>query len=104
MIDVAASLCYCKGKGDALHRSIYRGIKLLEHVIKVMERVIAQLIRNRIRFDDMLFDLVQGISTNDAILTVRQLQEKHLTRNKLLQLAFVDLKKAIDKVPCFVIW
>ena len=29
-----------KGKGDALERGSYRGIKLLDHVMKVLERVI----------------------------------------------------------------
>ena len=43
-----------KGKGDALERGNYRGLKLLDHVMKGMERVIEKIIRERISIDDML--------------------------------------------------
>ena len=35
-----------KGKGDALERENYRSLKLLEHAMKVLERVIERMIRN----------------------------------------------------------
>ena len=37
-----------KGKGDALECGSYRGIKLLDQVMKVMERVIEKRIRSRV--------------------------------------------------------
>ena len=40
-----------KGKGDALERGNYRGLKLLDHVMKGMERVIEKIIRERISID-----------------------------------------------------
>ena len=40
----------------------------------------------------------------DAIFILRQLQEKHLAKNKKLYFAFVDLEKAFDRVPRKVIW
>ena len=36
-----------KGKGDALECNSYRGIKLLEHAMKVFERVIEARLRER---------------------------------------------------------
>ena len=39
--------CY-KGKGDALERSNYRGLKLLDQVMKVVERVVERLVRERV--------------------------------------------------------
>ena len=39
-----------------------------------------------------------------AIFIHRQLQEKHLARNRKLYLAFVDLEKAFNQVPRKVIW
>ena len=33
-----------KGKGDALNRGNYRGLKLTEHVMKIMESVVDEMI------------------------------------------------------------
>ena len=35
-----------KGKGDALNRGIYRGLKLIEQVMKVLERVVEEELRS----------------------------------------------------------
>ena len=88
-----------KGKGDAMERGNYRGIKLLDQVMKVMERVIEGMIRERVKIDDMQFGFIQGRGTTDAIFVVRQLQEKYLAKGKKLYYIFVDLEKAFDRVP-----
>ena len=49
-----------KGKGDALERGNYRGLKLLDHVMKAMERVIETIIRERIIIDSMQFGFMPG--------------------------------------------
>ena len=64
-----------KGKGDALERGNYRGLKLLDHVMKGIERVIEKIIRERISIDDMQFGFMPGRGTTDAIFILRQLQE-----------------------------
>ena len=93
-----------KGKGDALECGSYRGIKLLEHVMKVLERVIESRVRNIVKIDEMQFGFMSGKGTTDAIFIVRQLQEKYLAKNKELWMAFVDLEKAFDRVPREVVW
>ena len=60
--------------------------------------------RERISIDDMQFGFMPGRGTTDAIFILRQLQEKHLAKNKKLYFAFVDLEKAFDRVPRKVIW
>ena len=40
-----------------------------------------------------------GRGTTDAIFIARQLQERYLSKNKELWMAFIDLEKAFDKVP-----
>ena len=45
-----------KGKGDALDCGYYRGIKLLDHVMKVLERVIEKRVRIKVLISDMQFD------------------------------------------------
>ena len=93
-----------KGKGDALERGNYRGLKLVDQVMKVIERVIDKLLRERIDIDEMQFGFVSGRGTTDAIFLLRQLQEKYLGKRKNLYLAFVDLEKDFDRVPRRVVW
>lgn len=93
-----------KGKGDAMECGSYRGIKLLEHAMKVFERVIEARVRGRVQIDSMQFGFSPGKGTTDAIFIVRQLQEKYLAKKKELWLAFVDLEKAFDRVPREVLW
>ena len=97
-------VCLYKGKGDALERGNYRGLKLTEQVMKVLERIVDGLIRQVVSIDDSQFGFVPDRGTTDAIFVVRQLQEKYLAANKRLYMAFVVLEKAFDRVPRKVIW
>ena len=92
------------GKGDALDRGNYRGLKLTEQAMKILERIVDGLIRQVVSIDDSQFGFVTGRGTTDSIFVVRQLQEKYLAVNKRLYMAFVDLEKAFDRVPRKVIW
>jgi hypothetical protein len=93
-----------KGKGDALECGSYRGIKLLDQVMKVFERVIEARLRRQVNVDDMQFGFTGGRGTVDAIFVVRQVQEKFIEKKKDLWMAFVDLEKAFDRVPRAVLW
>src|SRR3989442_518921 len=93
-----------KGNGNDLECSSYRGIKLLEHVLKVLERVIEARLRKTVKVDEMQFGFSPGKGTTDAIFIVRQVQEKFLGKQKDLWMAFVDLEKAFDRVPHEVLW
>ena len=102
-----ASIIHCQpvyGQGDALSRSNYRGLKLNEQVMKVLERVVKGLIRQRVEIDEMQCGFMSGRGTTDANFIICQLQEKHLAANKPLCMAFLNLKKAFDPVPRDVIW
>ena len=72
----------------------YRGIKLLEHAVKVVERIFEDRIQKQIGIDDMQFGFIKGKGTIDAIFIVRQMQEKFLAKGKKLYFGFVDLEKA----------
>ena len=90
--------CLYKGNGDALDRGNYRGLKLTEQAMKILERIVDGLIRQVVSIEDSQFGFVQGRSTTDAIFVVRQLQEKYSAVNKRLYMAFIDLEKAFDRV------
>ena len=47
------------------------------------------------KIDDMHFGFRPGRGTTDAIFIVQQVQEKFLTKNKELWMAFIDLEKAL---------
>ena len=72
--------------------------------MKVLERVVEGLIRQRVEIDEMQCGFMSGRGTTDAIFIVRQLQEKHLAANKPLYMAFINLEKSFDCVPQDVIW
>ena len=56
-----------KGKGDPMECGSYRGIKLLEHATKVVERIFEHRIPQQIVIDDMQFGFMKGKGTTDAI-------------------------------------
>src|ERR671910_1222197 len=82
----------------------YRGIKLLDHAMKVFEGVIEKRVRRKVNLDEMQFGFRPGRGTTDAIFIVRQLQERYLSKSKELWMAFVDLENAFDRVLREVLW
>src|SRR5437867_7697918 len=71
-----------KGKGNALECSSCRGIKLLDHVLKVLDRVLEARLRKTVKIDEMQFGFSPGKGTTNAIFIVRQVQEKLLGKQK----------------------
>jgi len=56
-----------KGEGDPMECGSYRGIKLLEHALKVVERIFEHRIRQQTEIDDMQLGFTKGKRTSDAI-------------------------------------
>jgi len=87
-----------KVKGDPVECGSFRGIKLLEHAMKAVERIFEHRIRQQIDIDDMQFGYVKGKGTTDAIFIGRQIQEKFRAKGKKIYFGFADLEKAFDRV------
>ena len=62
-----------KGKGDVMDCGAYRGVKLLEHAMKIAERVLEKRIREFVKIDDMQFGFMPGKSTTDALYILRRM-------------------------------
>jgi hypothetical protein len=92
-----------KGKGDALECGKYRGVRLLEHGMKIFEKVLEKKLRKIISLDWRQCGFCTGRSTTDAIFVMRQIQEKYCQKKKKVYHVFVDLEKAFDRVPRRVI-
>ena len=88
-----------KGKGSVLECGNYRGIKLLEHGLKIYERILDKRLRRVVKIDEMQFGFMPGKGTVDAIFILRQMQEKMLEGSKVMYTAFVDLEKTCNRVP-----
>ena len=88
-----------KWKGDPMECGSYRAIELLEHVMKVIERVFERRIRVKVKIDAMQFGFVPRKGTTDAIFSVRMMQEKYGCKTKKLYFDLVDFEKAFDIVP-----
>ena len=71
-----------KGKGDPMECGSYRAIKLLEHAMKVIERVFVQRIREKVKDRSMQFGFMPGKGTTDAIFTVGQMQVKYRCKER----------------------
>jgi len=92
-----------KKKGSVMECGSYRGVKLLEHGMKAVERLLEKRLRDIVKIDKMQFGFMPGKGTIDAIYIVRRVQECYLGKKRKLFMCFVDLEKAFDRVPRRVI-
>ena len=88
-----------KGKGDVRNCNTYRGVQLLEHTMKIVERVLEKRIRELVNIDSMQFGFMPGRGTTDALFVVRKIQEEYRDKKKKLYMCFVNTEKASDRVP-----
>ena len=78
------------GKGDALEQGNYRGLKLTDQVMKLLERVLDSFIREMVDIDAMQFGFVPRRGTTDAIFSSANckrstsLQTSHFTSPLLI--------------------
>jgi len=62
----------------------YRGIKLLEHAMKVVEKIFENRIRQLIEIGGMQFGFMKGKGSTDVIFMARQMQENFRVKGKKL--------------------
>ena len=94
----------CNGKGDAVSRNNYIGLKMLDKAMKIIQGVLDSVIRSQVDIDNMQFGFISVQGTADVMFILHQLEEKHLGKYKPLFFAFVDFKKAFDHAPRKVLW
>ena len=49
-----------KGKGDAMNCMTYRRVKLLEHAMKIVEKVLERRLQHMVKVDEMHFGFMPG--------------------------------------------
>ena len=87
-----------KGKGDVRSCNAYRGVKLLDHAMTIVERVLER-IRELGNIDSMHFGFLSERRTTDALFVVRRMQEEYRDKKKKLYMCFGILRSHFDRVP-----
>ena len=87
-----------KGKKDVMICGAYRGVKFLEHAMKIVERVLTKRIRCLVNMNKMQFGFMPGRGTIDALFILRRMQEEYQDRGKKLYMCLVNLEIAFDRV------
>ena len=64
------------------------GVKLLEHGMKIIERVLERRIRAIVDFNEAQFSFMPGKRTIDALFLVRRMQEEHRAKDKRMYNVF----------------
>ena len=66
-----------KGKGDVPNCNAYRGVKLLQHGIKIVERGLKKRIRALVVMINMQIGFMPGRGMADPLFIVRRIQEEY---------------------------
>ena len=71
----------------------------MSHTMKIWERIIEARLRDRVEISKQQYGFMPRKGTTDAMFVLRMLMEKYRESQRELQIVFVDLEKAYDKVP-----
>ena len=86
-----------KGKGNVRNCSCYRAVKLLEHDMKVVKRVLEKKLCRIVSVDEIQYDFIPVSGKTDAVFILRRMQEEFHARGK--KLCFMNLEKDFNSVP-----
>ena len=86
-----------QGKRDAMSCGAFRGVKLPEHAMKIVENVLKRRIPHVVKVDEMKFGFMPGKGTIDAVFLLSRLQEEYLDKEKLYMCS-VHLENAFDRI------
>ena len=81
------------GKGYMTNCRAYRGVKILEHAKKIVEKVLEKRIRVLVEVDDMQFGFMPGRGTTDALFILRSMQKEYREKDKKIVHVFRRFKK-----------
>ena len=59
---------------------MYRGVRLLEHVMKFVKKELEKILRKVVTIDDMQFDFMPGKGTIDTDFILWSIYEEYLAR------------------------
>ena len=90
--------CNLQWKGDIRNYICYIVVKLLEHGINVVERVLETRLRRTVTVDEIQFGFMPERGTIGTVFILRRLQEEYHAKGKRSCMCSVNLEKAFDRV------
>ena len=78
--------------------SCFRAVKLLDHGMKVAERLLEKRLHRKVYVDEMQIGFMPKRGTIDAVFILRRMQEECHAKGIKLYTCFVDLERAFDRV------
>lgn len=90
--------------GDVSDRDNYRPISLATVISKVLDSLLNTQLDNHLKIHDNQFGFKAGLSTETAILCLKQTVKYYTDRNTPVFACFLDLSKAFDLVCYDLLW
>ena len=93
-----------KNRGNAQCCRSYRGIKLISLTVKVWERIIEAMLRDRVKISKQQYGFMPEKGTTDAKFALKMLMKKYREGQRELHCVFADLEKAYNRVSREELW
>ncbi|RVE40147.1 hypothetical protein evm_015203, partial [Chilo suppressalis] len=90
--------------GDASDLNNYRPISLATIIAKVLDALLGQHLDSNIKLHDAQFGFRPELSTESAILCLKQVVQYYKTRRTPIYACFLDLSRAFDLVSYNTLW
>ncbi|CAH2100477.1 unnamed protein product [Euphydryas editha] len=90
--------------GDVADRSNYRPISLATIIAKVLDSLLDTYLKKAIKIHDAQFGFKPKLSTESAIMCLKQTVRYYTDRKTQVYACFLDLSKAFDLVSYDVLW
>ncbi|CAG9124587.1 unnamed protein product [Plutella xylostella] len=90
--------------GDKCDKNNYRPISLATIVAKVLDSLLNSELDKYLNIHDNQFGFKQGLSTESAILCLKQTVKYYTSRRTPIYACFLDLSKAFDLVSYDILW
>ena len=85
------------GKGDIRNCCCYRAVKLLEHGMKVVERVLEKTLCRIVSVDEMQFGFMLERGTIDAVFILRRMQGEYSAKGIKLICVLLTYRKLLTE-------
>ena len=71
-----------QGKKGVRSCNTYKKVKLLEHAMKILERMLERRVQELVNNDSIQFGFMSGRGTTDALFVVQRMQEEYKNKKK----------------------